>query len=190
MEIRMVFNETKLKGAFVIEIQKAEDERGYFGRAWCRREFEEHGLDAHLAQCNVSFSVKQGTLRGMHYQDPPFAETKLVRCTAGAVYDVAVDLRPDSATFMQWTAATLTADNGKMMYVPKGFAHGFLTLADNCGVFYQTTEFFAPDHYRGVRWNDPRLKIAWPGEVTVIAKRDAEWEPCDSANFEPLRGLV
>lgn len=186
----MLFNETKLKGGFVIEIQKAEDERGFFGRAWCKRELEEHGLDANLAQCNVSHSRRKGTLRGMHYQDPPYAETKLVRCTAGAVFDVMVDLRPDSTTFLQWTGTTLTPDNGKMMYVPKGFGHGFLTLADDCDVFYMATEFFAPDYYRGLRWNDPRLGIVWPGEVTVIHPRDAGWIDADSANFEPLRGMV
>lgn len=186
----MIFRETKLKGAYVIEIEKLKDERGYFARAWCQREFQGRGLDTGLVQFNVSDSIEKGTLRGMHYQDPPYAEVKLVRCTRGAVYDVMIDLRPDSPTFLQWVAETLTPDNGKMMYVPRGFAHGFLSLENHSNVFYQVSEFFAPDYYRGVRWNDPRLNITWPGEVTVISKKDQEWGDCDLAYFAPLRGMT
>ena len=185
----MKFKETKLKGAFVIEIEKLEDERGYFARAWCQREFQEYGLDTHLVQVNVSDSIEKGTLRGMHYQDPPYAETKLVRCTHGAVYDVMVDLRPGSPTFLQWISETLTPDNGKMMYVPKGFARGFQTLVNHSMVLYQVSEFYAPDYYRGVRWNDPRIDIRWPEEVTVISKRDQEWRDCDLACFTILSGI-
>lgn len=185
----MLFKETKLKGAFVIEMEKLKDERGYFARAWCQREFQRHGLDACLVQCNVSDSIEKGTLRGMHYQDPPYAETKVVRCTRGAIYDVMIDLRPDSPTFLQWIAETLTPDNGKMMYVPKGFGHGFLSLADHSMVFYQVSEFFAADYARGLRWNDPQLNITWPGEVTVISKKDQEWGNFDIALLSPLKGL-
>ena len=186
----MIFKETKLKGAFVIEVEKLSDERGYFGRAWCQREFRDHGIDAPWVQFNVSDSIKKGTLRGMHYQDPPYAEIKLVRCTRGAVYDVMIDLRPDSRTFLQWTAEILTPDNGKMMYVPKGFGHGFQTLTENSMVFYQVSEFFAPDYYRGVRWNDPRLNIAWPDNVTVISNRDQGWGDCDLSSLAPLAGIA
>jgi dTDP-4-dehydrorhamnose 3,5-epimerase len=131
----MTFTETKLKGAYVIELERFNDERGFFARSWCEREFVEHGLEPRLVQCNVSFNKKRGTLRGMHYQIPPFAEAKLVRCTRGAIYDVIIDLRPNSSTFLEWTAVELMADNGRMHYVPKGFAHGFQTLEDGTEVF-------------------------------------------------------
>ena len=185
----MKFNETKLKGAYIIELDKLEDERGYFARSWCQEEFLKNGLDAGLVQCNVSHSVRKGTLRGMHYQDPPHAETKLVRCTHGAIHDVIVDLRPDSETFLQWTAADLTPENGRMMYVPKGFGHGFLSLEDHSMVFYQVSEFYARDHCRGVRWNDPQLNISWPGEVTVISPQDKGWKDLDIANLSILSQL-
>jgi dTDP-4-dehydrorhamnose 3,5-epimerase len=185
----MKFKETKLKGAYIIELEKFEDERGYFARAWCQREFLENGLDAALVQCNVSYSPGRGTLRGLHYQDPPHAETKLVRCTRGAVYDCIVDLRPDSQTFLQWTGSELTPDNGKMMYVPKGFATGFQTLEDNSMVFYQTSEFYARDYCRGVRWNDPQLNISWPCDVTVISTQDKGWGDITLARLSLLRDL-
>ena len=185
----MKFKETKLKGAYVIEPEKLEDERGYFARAWCQQEFLKNGLDVGLVQCNVSYSPRKGTLRGMHYQDPPHAETKLVRCTRGALYDVIVDLRPDSETFLQWTGFELTPDNGRVMYVPKGFAHGFQTLEEHSMAFYQVSEFYARDYCRGVCWNDPQLNINWPFEVTVISKQDQGWGDIDVAKLTALKNL-
>jgi len=171
----MIFEETKLKGTHIIEIEKREDERGFFARSWCQREFEAHGLNPHLVQCNISFNFKKGTLRGMHFQEEPFAEAKLVRCTRGSVYDVIVDLRPDSSSFKQHIGIVLTGDNRKMLYVPEGFSHGFLTLEDNTEVFYQMSEFYAPDQARGFRWNDPAFGIGWPSEVQVISDQDRNY---------------
>jgi len=171
----MLFRETVLKGAYVVEPERIVDERGFFSRTWCRSEFETHGLNPNLAQCNVSYNVKKGTLRGMHYQVVPRAETKLVRCTAGAIYDVIVDLRPGSGTFKRWTGVELNADNRCMLYIPEGFAHGFLTLSDNAEVFYQMSEYYSAEHARSVRWNDPAFGIQWPGEVLVISDRDRSY---------------
>jgi dTDP-4-dehydrorhamnose 3,5-epimerase len=171
----MLFRETVLKGAYVVEPERIVDERGFFSRTWCRSEFETHGLNPNLVQCNVSYNVKKGTLRGMHYQVAPRAETKLVRCTAGAIYDVIVDLRPDSGTFKRWTGVELNADNRCMLYIPEGFAHGFLTLSDNAEVFYQMSEYYSAEHARSVRWNDPAFGIQWPGEVLVISDRDRSY---------------
>jgi len=171
----MIFIETKLKGAFIIEPERMKDERGFFARTWCKREFEAHGLNSNLVQCNISFNKKRGTLRGMHYQVPPHEEAKLVRCTMGAIYDVIIDLRPDSQTFKQWISVELTAENRKMIYVPEGFAHGFLTLEDNTEVFYQMSEFYAPECARGVRWNDPAFCIKWPIDIRVISERDRQY---------------
>jgi dTDP-4-dehydrorhamnose 3,5-epimerase len=185
----MIFSETKLKGAYVIELNKLKDDRGYFARAWCQREFEEHHLNSRLVQCNVSNSEIKGTLRGMHYQ-MPYPETKLVRCTRGAVYDVMVDLRPDSPTFLQWVSEVLTPDNGKMMYVPHGFAHGFLTLEAQSMVFYQVSEFYYPEYYCGVRWDDPLFNIAWPSEVNAISERDEAWKLAKADQFSFLAGMV
>ncbi len=168
----MIFTQTKLKGAFTVEIQRFEDERGFFARTWCRREFEAHGLDPGLVQCNISFNLKAGTLRGMHYQAKPFEEAKLIRCTRGAIHDVIVDLRPDSPTFGQYESCVLTPENRRMLFVPKSFAHGFLTLEDETEVFYQMSEFYSPEHARGFRWNDPRFGIDWPCEINVISERD------------------
>jgi dTDP-4-dehydrorhamnose 3,5-epimerase len=168
----MNFAETVIKGAYVIDPERLGDERGFFARTWCRREFEAHGLTAALVQCSISFNYRRGTLRGMHYQAAPHAETKLVRCTAGSVYDVIVDLRADSPTFKRWFAAELSADNRRMLYIPEGLAHGFLTLSDGAEVFYQMSEFFVPECARGVRWNDPAFGIHWPAEPTMIAERD------------------
>ena len=158
----MIFKETKLAGAFVIEPERIEDERGTFARTYCREEFARHGIDAVWVQCNISFNRRKGTLRGMHYQAPPYGEPKLIRCTMGAIYDVIVDLRPGSATRGQWEAEELTADNRRMIYVPEGFAHGFQTLTDDAEVFYQMGAEYAPEAARGVRWNDPALGIEWP----------------------------
>jgi dTDP-4-dehydrorhamnose 3,5-epimerase len=171
----MIFRETGLKDAFLIEIERREDERGHFARSWCRREFESHGLNPRLAQCNISLNRRKGTLRGMHYQAPPFEEAKLVRCTRGSLYDVIVDLRPDSPSYRKHRGVVLTPDNGRMLYVPEGFAHGFLTLEDTTEVFYQISEFYAPDHARGFRWNDPAFAIVWPAEVEVISERDRSY---------------
>ena len=168
----MIFKETVLKGAFIIEPQKLEDERGFFARIWCKQEFEAHGLNTVVAQCSVSFSKKKGTLRGMHYQSAPFEETKLVRCTRGAIYNVIIDLRMDSPTFKQWVAVELTADNRRMLYIPKGLANGFQTLKDNTEVFYQMSEFYAPQYASGVRWNDSAFGMQWPADERIISERD------------------
>ncbi len=174
----MIFVETKLKGAFVIEPELFEDERGFFARSWSEREFAAAGLDARLAECNISFNHRSGTLRGMHFQRAPRAQAKLVRCTMGAIYDVIIDLRPESDTFKQWTGAELTAENRRMLFVPEGFAHGFQTLRDDTEVFYQMSTPFAPEHAGGVRWDDPAFGIEWPetgvGERIIIA-RDREY---------------
>lgn len=171
----MLFQPTKLDGAYLIAMQKLEDERGFFARSWCVSEFDEQGLDSNLVQCNVSFNTEQGTLRGMHYQAPPFAETKLVRCTSGAIYDVIIDLRPASPTFLQWTGVTLSAENRLMLYIPKGFAHGFQTLANGSEVFYQMSDFYAPAYARGLRWNDPMFNIQWPLAISMISAKDQQY---------------
>jgi dTDP-4-dehydrorhamnose 3,5-epimerase len=182
----MIFTETNLKGAYVVELQRFEDERGYFARSWCEREFKEHGLDSRLVQCNVSFNRRKGTLRGMHYQVPPFAEAKLTRCTRGALYDVIIDLRPESHTFLRWMAIELTPDNNKMVFIPNGFAHGFQTLEDNTEIFYQMSEFYAPECARGVRWNDPLFSITWPAAERTIAPRDQQYPDAHPAQFQTL----
>lgn len=171
----MIFNETSLKGAYVIDLEPHQDERGFFARTFCGREFEEHGLISRLVQANISFNHKKGTLRGMHYQLAPFAETKLVRCTRGALYDVIIDVRPDSPTYKQWFGVELTGDNHRMLYVPEGFAHGFQTLEDNTEATYQVSEFYAPGYEQGVRYNDPAFAIQWLLEVQVISDKDRSW---------------
>lgn len=168
----MNFKEVRLKDAFVVELERREDERGFFARSWDQKEFESHGLNPRLVQCDVSFNSKRGTLRGMHFQEKPYEEAKLVRCTMGAVYDVIIDLRPDSATFKEWTGFDLTADNHQMVYIPEGFAHGFLTLEDRSELFYQMSEVYVPEKARGVRWNDPAFGIRWPAAVEVVSERD------------------
>ena len=168
----MTFRHTKLPGVFEIGLESIPDERGFFARCWCQEDFRNNGLNPNLVQCSISFNARKGTLRGMHYQAPPFAEAKVVRCTSGAIYDVVLDLRPESPTFRQWIAVLLSAANRNMMYVPEGCAHGFLTLEDETEVFYQMSEFYHPESARGVRWNDPEFGITWPSEVKVISERD------------------
>lgn len=168
----MIFTETPLRGAFIITPELLADERGFFARTWCEREFCAHGLNPRLTQCNISFNRKRGTLRGMHYQAKPYEEAKLVRCTMGAIYDVIIDLRPQSPTFRQHIAVVLTAHNRTMLYVPEGFAHGFQTLEDDTEVFYQMSQSYAPAYARGVRWNDPMFGIPWPMAECIISERD------------------
>jgi dTDP-4-dehydrorhamnose 3,5-epimerase len=171
----MQFTETKLKGAFIIEPEKLEDDRGFFARSWCEREAAAYGLRPKWVQCNISFNKQKATLRGMHYQSAPFAEAKLVRCTMGAIYDVFIDLRPDSCTLKQWVAIELSAENRRMLYIPEEFAHGFLTLCDKTEIFYQMSQFHAPTHAGGVRWNDPAFAIEWPCDVRVISDKDRHY---------------
>jgi dTDP-4-dehydrorhamnose 3,5-epimerase len=168
----MRFTEAALEGAFIIDPEPRQDERGFFARTWCEREFAAQGLHLRWVQCNISFSKDRGTVRGLHYQAAPYAEAKLIRCTIGAIYDVIIDLRPDSPTFKRWAAVELTADNHRMLYVPEGFGHGFQTLVDGTEVFYQMSQFYAPDYARGVRWDDPAFEIAWPVETRIISERD------------------
>ncbi len=171
----MIFTQTNLNGLFVIEPERLEDERGFFARTWCRREFETNGINVDFVQCNISFNKKKGTLRGMHYQTVPNEEVKLVRCTSGAIYDVIIDLRHDSETFKQWISVELTSENRKMIYIPEGFAHGFLTLEDNTEVFYQMSVYYSPESARGVRWNDSAFSIRWPIDVKVISDKDNKY---------------
>ncbi len=171
----MIFTATKLDSAFLIDIEERTDERGFFARSWCQKEFEQHGLVPRVVQANISFNHKKGTVRGMHYQASPYEETKLVRCTRGAIYDVIVDLRKGSPTYCQWISAELTADNRRMLFVPEGYAHGFQTLTDATEVCYQVSQFYTPGAERGARFNDPAFSIRWPLEVTVISEKDANW---------------
>lgn len=171
----MIFHETKLENAYIIDIQKHQDQRGFFARAWCQNEFEAHGLVPRVVQTNISYNHVKGTLRGMHYQTAPYAETKLVRCTQGAIFDVIIDLRPDSATYQQWLGVELTAANYQMLYVPEGFAHGFVTLEDNVEVTYQVSQFYTPEAEGGVRYDDPAFGIEWPVTIAVISDKDKSW---------------
>jgi dTDP-4-dehydrorhamnose 3,5-epimerase len=168
----MVFTETKLKGAFIIDLEPIQDERGFFARTWCKKEFEAHGLNPNLVQCNTSFNRKKGTLRGMHYQTAPYEEAKLIRCTMGAIYDVIIDLREGSGTFRQWVGIELSARNRRMLYVPEGFAHGFQTLEDNSEVFYQMSEYYYPEYAQGIRWDDPLFAVEWQLPIEVTSKKD------------------
>jgi dTDP-4-dehydrorhamnose 3,5-epimerase len=168
----MKFHETKLPGVFEIHLESASDERGFFARTWCQEEFKAHELNSRLVQCSVSFNRRKGTLRGIHFQAKPYAETKLIRCTRGAIYDVVLDLRPESPKFKDWIALDLTAENRNMVYVPEGCAHGFLTLEDESEVFYQMSAFYNAESSCGVRWDDPAFQIIWPSKVEVISERD------------------
>jgi dTDP-4-dehydrorhamnose 3,5-epimerase len=176
----MTFHETKLAGVLEIHLELNSDARGFFARSWCQKEFEDHGLNSNLVQCSISLNSQKGTLRGMHYQAAPFAEAKVVRCTAGVVYDVVLDLRSQSPTFKQWFATVLSAENRHSLYIPEGCAHGFLTLTDKSEVFYQMSEFYHPEAGRGVRWDDSAFEIAWPEKVEAISERDRTYP-----DFEP-----
>ena len=172
----ITITETKLKGAFIIDPQTFRDDRGFLARSFSQQEFEAHGLNPNMAECNISFSRKRYTVRGMHFQHPPFAQAKLVRCTKGAVYDVIIDLRPGSPTFKQWIGEELSSENRRMLYVPEGFAHGFQTLEDDTEVFYQISQIYNPGSEGGVRWNDPAFGINWPAmDGITINERDQNY---------------
>ena len=168
----MRFVATDISGAFILEPEPIVDERGLFARTWCEREFAKHGIAMTIRQCSVSVNQRRGTMRGMHYQEMPYAEKRVVRCTSGAIYDVIVDLRPESRSFRRWVSVEMSRENRKMIYVPEGCAHGFVTLVDDSEVFYQMSAFYSVDHARGVRWDDPAFGIEWPIEVTTISERD------------------
>jgi len=184
------FVPSPLPGVYVIEPERHVDERGYFARTWCADELAAHGLESVLAQCSVSFNQRKGTLRGLHYQAPPFAEVKLVRCVRGALFDVAVDLRPDSQSFRKWFGIELTPENGHALYVPRGFGHGFLTLADETEVSYQISVRYSPPSARGVRYDDPFFGIRWPAKVEAIAARDRDYPDVTVAALLELRELA
>lgn len=180
----MIFSETKLKGAYTIELEKFEDDRGFFARTFCRREFESHGLNPNAVQCSISYNKKRGTLRGIHYQIAPYEEAKLVSCIKGSLYDVIIDLRSDSPTYRQWASIELHSlssvqgsqltEHYRMLYIPEGIAHGFLTLEDDTEVLYQMSNFYMPEYARGIRWDDPAFNISWPQEVSVISEKDTK----------------
>ena len=186
----MVFTETKLKGAFIIDIERREDSRGFFARSFCQREFEAHGLKPIIAQANIALSKQKSTLRGMHFQYPHAAETKLVRATRGAILDIIVDLRPESPTFLQHIGVELTEDNQRILYVPERFAHGYQTLADMTETSYHVGEFYTPATEGGLAYNDPRLGLKWPLPVSVISERDKSWKPFDEIESELKRRMT
>ncbi|MGB7136875.1 MAG: dTDP-4-dehydrorhamnose 3,5-epimerase [Acidobacteriaceae bacterium] len=180
----MIFTETSLKGAFIIDIERREDSRGFFARAFCQHEFEDHGLKPTIAQANLAFNHRKGTLRGMHFQFPPSAETKLVRCTRGAILDIIVDLRPESPTYLQHVAVDLNEDNSRALYVPERFAHGYQVLRDRTETSYQVGEFYTPGAEGGLLYNDPRLGLQWPLPVTVMSEKDQQWKTWDQQEAE------
>lgn len=187
----MIFHQTTLTGAHLIELDKRGDDRGFFARFYCQREFEAAGLIASFVQVNTSLTARRGTLRGLHYQLPPAAEAKVVRCIQGALYDVIADLRPQSPTYGQWFGAELSAENRLMMYVPQGVAHGFVTLTDDAEALYMVSAFYSPEHERGIRYDDPWLGIEWPVELKELSEKDQRWprfDP-DSTDTAKLRGL-
>jgi dTDP-4-dehydrorhamnose 3,5-epimerase len=175
----VIFTETKLKGAFVLDMERREDNRGFFAREFCQREFAAHGLNPVIAQANIAFNARKGTLRGMHFQYPPVAETKLVRCTRGAILDIIVDLRPESPTYLSHVAVELSADNHRSLYVPERFAHGYQVLEDRTETSYQVGEFYAPGQEGGLLYSDRRLRLEWPLPVTEISEKDAAWKPLE-----------
>jgi dTDP-4-dehydrorhamnose 3,5-epimerase len=186
----VIFSETKLRGAFVIDLERREDERGFFARAFCQNEFEEHGLKPVIAQANIGFNRKRGCVRGMHFQYPPAAETKTVRCTRGAVLDIIVDLRPESPTFLEHVEVELTADNHRAIYIPERFAHGYQTLADETETSYQVGEFYTPGVEGGLRYDDPALGLSWPLPVSVISEKDAAWTLFSEVESELKRKMT
>jgi dTDP-4-dehydrorhamnose 3,5-epimerase len=185
----MIFVETKLKGAYIIELERKEDARGFFARAFCQREFEAYGLKSTIAQANVAFNLKKGTLRGMHFQHPPAAETKLVRCPRGAILDIIVDLRPESATYLQHVSVELNEDNHRALYVPERFAHGYQVLRDNTETSYQVGEFYTPGAESGLLHSDPRLRLQWPLPVAVISEKDQKFGLLDEIEPELKRRM-
>lgn len=178
----MIFRETGLAGAFLVDVERIEDHRGFFARVWCREEFVSRGLVPEMVQANMGYSRKGGTLRGLHFQIHPHEEVKLLRCTRGAVHDVLVDLREESPTYMHWEGFDLTEENRKMVYVPEGFAHGYLTLSDHTEIHYQTSRFYSPRHARGIRFDDPAFNIKWPGPVDIVSDADRNWPDYIPAN--------
>ena len=185
----MIFNETKLAGAYVIDLERREDDRGFFARAFCQKEFEKHGLKPIIAQANLASNRKKGTMRGMHFQYPPAAETKLVRCTRGAILDIIVDLRPESPTFLQHVAVAMNEDNQRALYVPERFAHGYQVLRDNTDTSYQVGEFYTPGCEGGLMYNDPALGLKWPLPVAVISEKDRDWLPFSKIEAELKRRM-
>jgi dTDP-4-dehydrorhamnose 3,5-epimerase len=171
----MIFTETKLKGAYIIDLKRVTDERGYFARRWCAMEFSTHGLSPTVAQVNIGHSAKKGTIRGMHFQTVPHAEVKVVHCSRGSLYDVIIDLRNGSPTKGQWVGVELTADSGRMLYVPEGFAHGYQTLGDDTDLVYQTSQLYAKESATGVRYNDSAFGVAWPLPVSIVSIGDRNW---------------
>ena len=171
----MIYTETSLAGVYLIDIEPVEDLRGFFARGWCQREFAAHHLDTAISQMNIAFNPHAGTLRGLHYQTEPHAEAKTIRCVRGAIFDVAVDMREASPNYLQWTGHELSAENHRSLYIPKGFAHGYLTLVPDTELLYSVSEFYAPDAEVGIRYDDPALAIEWPAPVLVISDKDASW---------------
>ena len=186
----MVFTETSLRGAYVIDLERKEDSRGFFARAFCQKEFEAHRLKPIIAQANVAFNIKKGTMRGMHFQYPPAAETKLVRCTRGAILDIIVDLRPESPTYLQNISVELNEDNQCSLYVPERFAHGYQVLRDNTDTSYQVGQFYTPSAESGLLYNDPRLNLPWPLPVTAISDKDQKFTPLDKIEPELKRRMT
>jgi dTDP-4-dehydrorhamnose 3,5-epimerase len=180
----MIFTETKLKGAFIIDLERREDERGFFARAFCQREFEAHGLKPVIAQANIGFNRRKGTLRGMHFQFPPAAETKLVRASRGAVLDIIVDMRPESRTYLQHVTVELSAENHRGIYIPERFAHGYQALEDNTETTYQVGEFYTPGSEGGLLHDDPRLGLTWPLPVSAMSEKDRQWQPLTAIETE------
>lgn len=185
----MIFTETKLKGAFIIDLDRKEDARGFFARTFCQEEFQAHGLKPHIAQTNIAYNHKKGTIRGMHFQYPPAAETKVVRCTRGAILDVIVDLRPESGTYLQQVAVELNEDNQRALYVPERFAHGYQVLRDDTDTSYQVGEFYTPNAEGGLKYNEPRLGLKWPLPVTVVSDKDLKFPPLDQIEAELKRRM-
>ncbi len=171
----MIFTETPLAGAFVIDLEKIEDDRGFFARAWAADEFEAHGIDATVAQTNMSRTLKAGTFRGFHWQDPPYGEAKTVRCISGAVHNVIIDMRPDSPTYRQWFGVDLTADNLRMLFIPEQFANGFLITEDDTTLLYNVSRPYGPGNEHGIRWDDPTIGVQWPRAVEHVSDKDTAW---------------